>query len=104
MTLLIKVVEGDVDLEQLEHGALSDHELLKELQKLPGIGPFSAANMLQLLGRYERIACDSETIRHLKSQYNMTECTASNVASLTEKVIDACTNSKSSDEPFTRDR
>ena len=52
--------------EEMENVDLTNEEVYIKLKAFPGIGPFSAANMLQLLGRYERIACDSETVRHLK--------------------------------------
>lgn len=44
-----------------------------------GVGPFTAANMLQLLGHYSRIACDSETVRHLHKLHKLTACTMANV-------------------------
>ena len=81
-----QIVDGDINLEELEESSLDDVDLLKELQKLPGIGPFSATNMLQLLGRYQNIACDSETVRHMRHHHKMAGCTNSNVKSMTEKV------------------
>ena len=44
-----------------------------------GVGPFTAANMLQLLGHYSRIPCDSETVRHLHKVHNLQSCTLANV-------------------------
>ena len=70
---------GDLDLEALEDRSISDEALLKRLTCLPGLGPFSATNMLQLLGRYALIACDSETIRHLKAHRKLSDCSSSNV-------------------------
>ncbi len=43
------------------------------------MGPFTAANMLQLLGHYSRIPCDSETVRHLHKVHNLQSCTLANV-------------------------
>ena len=44
-----------------------------------GVGPFTAANMLQLLGHYSRIPCDSETVRHLHKMHKLTSCSLANV-------------------------
>ena len=35
--------------------------------------------MLQLLGHYSRIPCDSETVRHLHKVHNLQSCTLANV-------------------------
>jgi 3-methyladenine DNA glycosylase/8-oxoguanine DNA glycosylase len=43
---------------------LADDELFGELQELPGIGPYAAANIMQLLGRYAHLPLDTESIRH----------------------------------------
>ena len=75
-----------MDVEALDDSTISDEELLKKLISLPGIGPFSAANMLQLLGRYQKIACDSETVRHIKDYHKKSACTASNVEAIADKV------------------
>ena len=84
--LVLQVVRGDIDLSTLEDPALDDDELLKKLIALPGIGPFSAANMLQLLGRYEKIACDSETVRHFRDHHKKSACNSSNVEATAVKV------------------
>lgn len=86
LLLLLQVVRGDIDLDSLEDASLDDDELLKKLITLPGIGPFSAANMLQLLGRYKRIACDSETVRHFRDHHKRTACNSSNVEATAIKV------------------
>jgi endonuclease III len=45
--------------------------LYKKLLPLSGMGPFTAANVLQLLGHFERIAADTETARHLKHRHKL---------------------------------
>ena len=75
-----------MDLSCLEDPSVNDEDLLKKLISLPGIGPFSAANMLQLLGRYQRIACDSETVRHFRDHHKKTGCNSSNVEATAAKV------------------
>lgn len=51
-----------------------------------GVGPFTAANMLQLLGHYSRIPCDSETVRHLHKVHRLQSCTLANVQQHAQQV------------------
>ncbi|MGA2395347.1 MAG: Fe-S cluster assembly protein HesB [Candidatus Lustribacter sp.] len=58
------VVRGDVDLEALAEtpGAeLSDKALETCLLGLPGVGPYAAAHIMMLMGRYSRLIFDSST-------------------------------------------
>jgi len=58
------VAEGRVDLESLgriSRDALSDDEVAAELQALPGVGPYAAAHIMLMLGRYSRLILDSWT-------------------------------------------
>lgn len=55
---------GELDAEWFEDTATSDEALLEALIELPGIGPYAAANIMQLLGRYHRLPLDSESVRH----------------------------------------
>ena len=87
---MLQVASGSVCLEQLEQKILTDDDLIDILKTMPGIGPFSAANMLQHLGRYQRIACDSETVRHLKAHHEASQCTAANCAVIASEVIIQC--------------
>jgi len=80
-------VEGRAKIEELEDKSLTDEEILERLRALPGLGPFSAANMLQLLGRFSRIACDSETVRHLRARHKREDCTATNVEIIAHQVF-----------------
>lgn len=63
----IKKVAGDVaagrlDLEALvARGARSDEELEAALLALPGIGPYAAAHVMQIVGRHRRLVLDSWT-------------------------------------------
>lgn len=43
---------------------IPDADMFKGLQELPGVGPYAAANILQLLGRYAHLPLDTESIRH----------------------------------------
>ncbi|MBL8758780.1 MAG: hypothetical protein JNK35_10160 [Phycisphaerae bacterium] len=48
----------------LESPALADDRLLERLLELPGVGPYAAHNILQLLGRYAHLPLDTESVRH----------------------------------------
>ncbi len=58
------VVSGAVDAEWFEDEGNSDEAIYKALITLPGIGPYAAANVMQLLGRYSRLPIDTESVRH----------------------------------------
>ena len=63
-SLATAVVEGTVDVEALGRAGpdeLPDDELAARLQALPGIGPYAAAHVMTLLGRYSRLILDSWT-------------------------------------------
>jgi 3-methyladenine DNA glycosylase/8-oxoguanine DNA glycosylase len=57
---------GDVDPEWFEDPATPDDAIHDKLLDWPGIGPYAAANIMQLLGRYARLPLDSESVRHGK--------------------------------------
>lgn len=57
-----RVVSGELDLEQLlPRNGLSDEAVEDALLELPGIGPYGAAHVMQLLGRHRRLVLDSWT-------------------------------------------
>lgn len=55
---------GGIDAARLEDPATPDDEVAAALLALPGIGPYAAANVMQLLGRYSRLPLDTESVRH----------------------------------------
>jgi 3-methyladenine DNA glycosylase/8-oxoguanine DNA glycosylase len=55
---------GDPAIAKIEDPATSDDELHEILLELPGVGPYAAANIMQLLGRYSRLPLDTESVRH----------------------------------------
>jgi len=62
--LATSVASGKVDLEVLGRASqheLSDNEVAERLQALPGVGPYAAAHVMLLLGRYSRLILDSWT-------------------------------------------
>ena len=63
LTLARSVADGELDLESLDRDPdeLPDDELEKQLLALPGIGPYAAAHVMMMLGRYSRLVLDSWT-------------------------------------------
>lgn len=62
---------GGLNTALLEDPSVSDDAVFETLVELPGIGPYAAANIMQLLGRYARLPLDSESVRHGKSLLGM---------------------------------
>jgi N-glycosylase/DNA lyase len=63
-SLAASVAAGDLDLQQLERDSpegLSDDEVEGRLLALPGVGPYAAAHVMMMLGRYSRLILDSWT-------------------------------------------
>ena len=60
-TLSIDVAEGRLDPEALADPTLSEEEVAERLLALTGVGPYAAAHMMMLLGRYRRLIFDSWT-------------------------------------------
>ncbi len=63
LALSRSVAGGELDLESLDTSPeeLPDEELEKRLLALPGIGPYAAAHVMMMLGRYSRLILDSWT-------------------------------------------
>jgi 3-methyladenine DNA glycosylase/8-oxoguanine DNA glycosylase len=63
LALSRSVAESKVDLEALDAPCeeLPDEELERRLLALPGIGPYAAAHVMMMLGRYSRLILDSWT-------------------------------------------
>lgn len=55
----------------LEDASRADGEVYEQLLGLPGIGPYAASNIMQLLGRYGHLPVDTETLRHARSVLGM---------------------------------
>jgi 3-methyladenine DNA glycosylase/8-oxoguanine DNA glycosylase len=58
---------GEVKPAWFEDPATPDEAVYGALLELPGIGPYAAANIMQLLGRYGRLPLDTESVRHGKA-------------------------------------
>jgi 3-methyladenine DNA glycosylase/8-oxoguanine DNA glycosylase len=53
------VASGRLDLEAWERWDGSTADLEQEIRRVPGLGPYAAAQVLTLLGRYDRIGVDT---------------------------------------------
>ena len=62
-------VTGKFDEAWFEDPERPTDELLKGLLGLTGVGPYAAATLLALLGRYERISIDSVARFHVSRKY-----------------------------------
>jgi 3-methyladenine DNA glycosylase/8-oxoguanine DNA glycosylase len=56
------VVAGKFDLESLRDPSRPTEEVRRDLLALPGIGPYAAATLLGILGRYDFIGVDTEAM------------------------------------------
>lgn len=64
---------GEIDEQRLEDPATPDDDVFETLVGLPGVGPYAAGNIMQLLGRYSRLAVDTETHRHARESLGFRE-------------------------------
>ena len=63
-SLAESVASGEVQLEELTTASadeLPDDEVAERLLGLPGVGPYAAAHVMMLVGRYSRLVLDSWT-------------------------------------------
>jgi 3-methyladenine DNA glycosylase/8-oxoguanine DNA glycosylase len=58
--LAVEVAEGRLDLSRFENLATPTEQVRRELLGIKGVGPYAAATILMILGRYEVLAIDSE--------------------------------------------
>lgn len=63
------VAEGRLDLSTLEDPTLPTADLMQRLRQIKGVGPYAAATLLMILGRYEHLAVDTELVSHVSKKY-----------------------------------
>ena len=63
-----QVSRGRLDLDELFAAELTTSELRKKLLAIKGVGPYAAANLLMLLGRYDYLPVDSWAIKLVSKQ------------------------------------
>lgn len=61
---VLPVRRGGIDEAWFESADTPDAAIHCALLDLPGIGPYAAANIMQLLGRYSHLPLDTEGLRH----------------------------------------
>ena len=54
-----KVAAGELNVESWLNTDLPTKELMREMKKVKGVGPYAAEHMLRMLGRYDGLALDS---------------------------------------------
>jgi 3-methyladenine DNA glycosylase/8-oxoguanine DNA glycosylase len=67
---------GELDPAWFESPGTSDEQVRERLLDLPGVGPYAAANILQLLGRYGHLPLDTESVRHGRTVLGFTGTSA----------------------------
>ena len=60
---------GELDLERWESWDGSTAELEAEVRRVPGLGPYAAAHVLMLLGRFDRIGIDTAFRSFVRQKY-----------------------------------
>jgi 3-methyladenine DNA glycosylase/8-oxoguanine DNA glycosylase len=65
-----RVSDGELDLEAWRTSPASTSELRKQLLQIKGIGPYAAASLLMLLGRYDYIGVDSWARKLVSRQFH----------------------------------
>lgn len=63
--LAADVAAGRIDLDRLRDPAVPSEQAREMLLRMPGVGPYAAASILALLGRYGWLPVDSELIAHI---------------------------------------
>ncbi len=68
--LAVQTAFGALELESLKTSALSTHDLREELLKINGVGPYAAANLLLILGRFDYIPIDSWALKLVSHEWH----------------------------------
>lgn len=63
------VADGRLDLSAIERFAGPSDDLYRLLRRIHGVGDYAAAHLCMLLGRYDRLAIDTELKRFLHHRY-----------------------------------
>ncbi len=59
LELAHRISSGNLDLENVNDKNFTVHELFKYFTNIKGVGPYAAANILKLMGKYEYLGIDS---------------------------------------------
>jgi len=69
LNLAQEIQSGELDLESLKTTSLPTDQLRKELLSIKGVGNYSAANLLMLLGHYSYLTIDSWAIKMVSHEW-----------------------------------
>jgi 3-methyladenine DNA glycosylase/8-oxoguanine DNA glycosylase len=70
LALAQEAAAGRVDLEALKTSDLPTPELRKRLMALKGVGGYAAANLLNILGRYDYLPVDSWALKMVSQEWH----------------------------------
>jgi 3-methyladenine DNA glycosylase/8-oxoguanine DNA glycosylase len=70
LQLARKVASGSFDLESLKSAEIPTVELRQRLLGIRGVGPYAAANLLMILGRYDAIPVDSWALKMVSQEWH----------------------------------
>lgn len=65
------VADGTLDLAAFEDPRRTSDEIYERFLSIHGLGPYAAANLCHLVGRYDKLAIDTETYRHFCLHYKV---------------------------------
>ena len=63
------IADGKIDLTTIEKFTGPTADLIRILCEIKGIGPYAAAHIAMLLGRYDRLAVDTEMVRFFRQKH-----------------------------------
>ncbi|MGH7557172.1 MAG: DNA-3-methyladenine glycosylase family protein [Gemmatimonadota bacterium] len=63
------VAAGELDLDRWERWEGTTDDLEAEVRRVPGLGPYAAAHVLMLLGRFDRIGIDTAFRSFVREKY-----------------------------------
>ncbi|NLX14667.1 MAG: hypothetical protein GXY44_13580 [Phycisphaerales bacterium] len=63
------IAEERMDLSAIANFTGPSEDLMRLLRECKGIGPYAAAHITMLLGRYDRLAVDTEMVRFFKEKH-----------------------------------
>jgi 3-methyladenine DNA glycosylase/8-oxoguanine DNA glycosylase len=69
LQLARRVASGSLDLESLKAAKIATGELRQRLLGIRGVGPYAAANLLMILGRYDAIPVDSWAMKMVSQEW-----------------------------------
>lgn len=73
------IADGTLDLDAIERHNGDSDSLYRRLREIMGVGDYAASNLLMLLGRYDRLAIDSELMRFFRERYPRRKPTPANM-------------------------